>query len=780
MNNENKDLKIQLVNKFFDNKISLIDDDVDESIYEISKGEIDEQYQELQNIIENVSGINNNLELKRLLHTIKGTLRMTGFNKAGAVSHRLESIIEYLEVNSLQLEDNLSLLKDELERIGFLYKNKSEISKENEIWINGENYLEESPVSFLINTSSNVNLSKETPIKVLNQKDKYIRVRYDSLDNIINDATEIKLSKSGLEEIGKTNKKLLQDLKNSTERLQQIVKEISISAESQIKSKSETVENSADFDPLEFDKFTRLQELTRFMNEVILDINSFSENTAALNNQHEYRVNQQNLSANSLLNELTKIRLVSAETISDKLYKIVRNTAKELSKVISLELEGEKTELDKLILDRMFDPIAHLLRNCIFHGIESEKERVANGKSVTGKIKIKISLQGNNIVFVISDDGRGIDVNKLKKIAIDKKIIKDNYKLTKDELLNLIFVSGFSTVASVSEVAGRGVGMEIVQNEIYSLGGTIKINTEIGIGTNFICTIPVSTANSQAMICLNETQHIGFPTFLIDQLVSIKENDLKNFYQKGYIEVDKEKYNLYYIGYLMGGPILVSQLPEIKNYNNVLIINYNEEKIAVHVDGIVNTLDVVIRAANRHLSRIPGILGTTLFGDAKLGVIINPLLLVEYWKKKNKVIKWENDVDSLVEKKDIKIKEKNQILVIDDSITVRKSTEKVLVNAGFDVLLAKHGSEGLELLLQHNPDLILCDIEMPVMDGFDFLKNLRMNEKFNKIPIFMITSRTADKHKNYAMSLGANEFLGKPFQEKQLLNLIKNYVKEQN
>ena len=230
----------------------------------------------------------------------------------------------------------------------------------------------------------------------------------------------------------------------------------------------------------------------------------------------------------------------------------------------------------------------------------------------------------------------------------------------------------------------------------------------------------------------------------------------------------------------MGGPILVSQLPEIKNYNNVLIINYNEEKIAVHVDGIVNTLDVVIRAANRHLSRIPGILGTTLFGDAKLGVIINPLLLVEYWKKKNKVIKWENDVDSLVEKKDIKIKEKNQILVIDDSITVRKSTEKVLVNAGFDVLLAKHGSEGLELLLQHNPDLILCDIEMPVMDGFDFLKNLRMNEKFNKIPIFMITSRTADKHKNYAMSLGANEFLGKPFQEKQLLNLIKNYVKEQN
>lgn len=772
-NNTLEDSKMQLINSFFDNKISTIEDDIAPEILEISKGEIEEQYQELTSIVQNVETLNSNEEFKRILHTIKGTLRMTGFNRAGAIAHRMESIVEYLENRNLLLTDFASILEEEIERIVLLVNNKT-YSQKDLAWIDGENYVEENAVSFLMSNQNNA-----VPLKVVNLKEVFIRIRSDSLDNIINDASELRLSKSGLEEIGRNYKKQLQDLLNSVERVQHIIKEISINAESQIHSRKDYFDKSSiDFDPLEFDKFTRLQELTRFMNEAIQDIHNYSEQTETLNNQHDYIINQQALSADSLVDELTKVRLVSVETISEKLYKIVRDAAKDLDKKINLEIEGEKTEIDKLILDKMFTPMAHLLRNCIVHGVESEKERLVQKKTALGKIKVSISVQGNHIVFIVSDDGKGINTDKLKSIAIEKKLIKDNDKLTQEDLLNLIFVRGFSTAKNVSEVAGRGVGMEIVQTEVHALGGNIKIHTEQDVGTQFIINIPLSIANSQAMLCLNTTQLVAFPIFLIENVFSLKSKDMLQSYNNGLVEYEGQEYPLYYIGHLMGGPVPVSQLPEIKYYNSLLIVQHNGEKIAIHVDEIVNTTEVVIRAANRHLERVVGVLGTTMLGDGTLGLMVNPLMLIEHWKKKKKNVNWIQHDDKTQFVQEVIVKDKHQILVIDDSITVRKSTEKVLENAGFEVLLAKHGSEALELLLQNKPDLILCDIEMPVMDGFDFLKNLKNTEKYSRIPIFMITSRTADKHRNFAIGLGANEFLGKPFQEKQLLSLIKEYLKK--
>lgn len=762
--------KMQIISSLFDNKISAIEDDIAPEILEISKSEIDEQYQGLKAIVENVETLNSDEEFKRILHTIKGTLRMTGFNKAGAIAHRIESIVEHLEKKGLPLDDFVSVLREEIERMNLLLV-KSSFTEQDLAWLDGENYVQETSFSFLI---SNVN--NNIPLKTIN-KEKFIRLRADSLDNIVNDASELRLSKAGLEEIGRNYKKQLQDLRNSVERVQHIIKEISINAEAQIHSRKEYYDRSSvDFDPLEFDKFTRLQELTRFMNEAIQDIHNYSEQTEMLNNQHDYIINQQTLSADSLVDELTKVRLVSVETISEKLYKIVRDAAKELDKKINLEIEGEKTEIDRFILDKMFDPMAHLLRNCIVHGIESEEERLAQGKAVQGKIKVSVAVQGNHIVFIVSDDGKGINTDKLRNVAIEKKLVKESDKLTPEELLNLIFVRGFSTVKSVSEVAGRGVGMEIVQNDVQSLGGTIKIDTLVGRGTQFIIHIPLSIANSQATLCLNGSQLVAFPTFLIENVFSLKSKDIREAYNNAHVKYEGQHYPIYYIGHLMGGPLPVSQLPELKYYNTLLIVNNNGEKIAVHVDDILNTTEVVIRAANRHLEKVVGVLGTTMLGDGTLGLMINPLMLLEHWKKKKRAVQWAPQTHSQHVESAV-IKDKQQILVIDDSITVRKSTEKVLENAGYEVLMAKHGSEALEILLQEKPDLILCDIEMPVMDGFDFLKNLKNTEKYSQIPIFMITSRTADKHRNFAISLGANEFLGKPFQEKQLLSLIKEYLK---
>lgn len=249
-NNSTQDLKMQLIHSFFDNKISMVEDDIDPEILEISKGEMEEQYQELQSIVENVETLNDNADFKRLLHTIKGTLRMTGFNKAGAVSHRVESIVDYLENNSIPLENYAHIIKEEIERIVFLIT-KKDYSEQDMAWINGENYVEENPISYLM-ANANANNNTNLPIKNSILKEKFIRIRTDYLDNVVNDGSEIRLSKASLEEIGRTSKKQLQDLRNSVERIQQIVKEISINAESQIHSKKDYYDkNSEQFDPYE-------------------------------------------------------------------------------------------------------------------------------------------------------------------------------------------------------------------------------------------------------------------------------------------------------------------------------------------------------------------------------------------------------------------------------------------------------------------------------------------------------------------------------------------------
>lgn len=805
-----------LIKSLFDEKISTTEDDIDKDILEIAAPEIEEQQIALKEIYDNLSpgfDAQQTQEVKRILHTLKGSARMVGLNKAGNVAHRVESILEYCENHHVPLVSIGEVLRNENQKIDFLI-NTSEIAPNKYAWLDGRDYFEDMSFygeSTQLSTAAENNLETQSgadnslvevpnsqslgatedknpnqsnynrPSQVVSGLNKQIRVRSSLLDALVNDAGEIRLTRSNLDEISNTYKKNSADLKSTTTQLQQILKEIELQAETQMQSQKEHHSASEDFDPLEFDRFTRLQELTRFMSEKVQDIYDTTLSTDSLNKQQSDILNQQGLLSNNILNELIRVRLVAVETVSEKLYQIVRTTSRELNKKVILEIEGEKTEVDRVVLDKMFDPIAHLIRNSIAHGVETIDQRSAAKKQIFGKIKMKTQLEGNYIVFTISDDGAGIDPERIRSIALSRKLIDPNVSYSEEEIINLIFVPGFSTADSVSKVAGRGVGMDVVQTEVRALGGNIKINSKVGFGTNFIISIPVSVATSQAMLCYSAKNMMAIPTMIIDSVLSLKKDKLKTAYLEGKITVQDEEYRLYYLGHLLGQSR--QHLPEVKSYNNVIVVDYNNKKIAVHVDSIQGTTDILTKGVSLHFSKIIGVLGSTIMGDGTQGLILNPVLLLDHWSRLDKLPVWmapsaENEANGSgtdLPQFDLP-KEKIRVLVVDDSITVRKTTEKVLLNNNFEVILAKNGADALEQLQISLPEIILSDIEMPVMDGFDFLKNVKSTERYKNIPVIMITSRTADKHQQYAFSLGAQGFIGKPFQEKDLIRQIKSLV----
>jgi chemosensory pili system protein ChpA (sensor histidine kinase/response regulator) len=774
------------VQTVFEDKVSAVQDELDLDIYEISKEEAQEMFDRVSPLVEQIdeSGLSEeeSKALKRNLHTLKGSVRMAGANKIGMLAHRLESLLDYIENRKINLFGFKPLLEKEINKIAFLMKDPTqELDTYKTTW------LDEiiNPAALMSNNSSmkldNTEGKLESVDKINSQQAKsdskkevkqYIKISSDIVDSAINDAGEIRLSRSSLEDTTSNTKKSISELKNSSGKLLKMVKEVEVQAETQIQAHTTQMdENDSNFDPLEFDRFTRMQELTRLMVEAVADIDETITSLAGTAKVQDNAINTQSIITNNLLSQLLKVRLVPVETVSERFYKIARNTSKELSKRVSLEILGEKTEIDKLILDKVISPIEHLLRNSIAHGIELPEKRLEMGKQPIGKIKLDVALEGNFTTIRIIDDGAGINVEKIKEIALKKGMIKEDVEYSKDEIINLIFQSGFSTADSVSQVAGRGVGMDVVKNDILAVGGTIKIETEKNQGSTFTLTLPMEVATTQAMLCTVKDKLVAIPAILIEEVDSIKEQQIKEAYKTSKFTINGTSYPFYYAGGLLG-LVGVNEAPDAKLYNNIVRVNYMGESIVIHVDKLVTTTEILIKNLGAIYSKITGLLGVTVLGDGRQGVVINPVQLLEHYNKNLKKINMDISIDSEKEMKSSKI----TVLVVDDSITVRRASSKMLERNNFNVVLAKDGEDALEQLQIHSPNIILSDIEMPRMDGFEFVKNVRSIDKYSHIPIIMITSRTAEKHQKHAFELGANDFLGKPYKEEELIEKIQNLL----
>ena len=569
-------------------------------------------------------------------------------------------------------------------------------------------------------------------------------------------------ARSRIEAELRQTKQALADLNESIARLRTQLREVEIQADSQMQSRrSELAEHERDFDPLEFDRYTRLQELTRMMAEGLADVASLQQALVKNVGETDAALLQQARIGRELQQNLMRMRAVPFANLAERLQRLVRQTARELGRNAELALDGGQVELDRGVLERIAAPLEHLLRNALVHGIEEPQTRASGGKPVGGRISISLRQEANEVVLIVSDDGAGLDLERLRAQAIDKGLLAPEQALSEAEQVQLVFMSGLSTAASVTELAGRGVGMDVVRTEIQAIGGRIEVTSARGRGTTFTIYLPLTLAVTQTVMVRAGTAVVALSSPTIEQVLRISAQALVSHYEAGQVEFQGRAYPLHYLRQLLGARAAT----DIQPHNMVLLVRSGAHRAAVHVDELLGNREMVVKNIGPQLSRMAGVAGATVLPDGAIVLIVNPVQLAG-------IARGPMTRTATPELSGKATRPAPLVMVVDDSLTVRKITGRLLEREGYRVLTAKDGMDALDQLKGELPAIILVDIEMPRMDGFDLTRNVRGDPRTMEIPIVMISSRTAPKHRSRAQELGVNAFLGKPYQESELLQQI--------
>jgi chemosensory pili system protein ChpA (sensor histidine kinase/response regulator) len=532
-------------------------------------------------------------------------------------------------------------------------------------------------------------------------------------------------------------------------------------------------ETLSGFDPLEFDRFTRFQELTRMMAESVNDVATVQQNLLKNLDDANAAILAQSRMNRQLQQELMSVRMVPFSSQAERLYRIVRQTAKELGKRANLEIRGGQVELDRSVLDKIGAPLEHLLRNAVAHGLETREARVAAGKTDIGEVSLTLAQEGNEIILTMDDDGAGLDFERIRARGIESGLLGADEVADEGRLIKLIFAAGFSTASEVNQIAGRGIGMDVVKTEIGELGGRIEVHSTAGKGSSFRLYIPLTLAVTQALLVRVGTHVYAVPSSMIEQVLELKEAFLARIREAGEAEWLGNKYPFRFLPHLLGD---TGALPEARRQYWVLLLRSGLQRVAVQVDELQGNREIVVKNIGQQLARVVGIDGATVLGDGQVVLILNPVALSSRSRIAHAAEIASSAMPTPVAATE-SIATLPTVMVVDDSLTVRKITGRLLSRDGYQVLTAKDGVDALEQMLDVIPDVLLVDIEMPRMDGFDLTRNVRADAKLKHIPIIMITSRTADKHRNYAFEIGVNHYLGKPYQEDELLQLVGDYTK---
>ena len=611
-----------------------------------------------------------------------------------------------------------------------------------------------------------------------------VRVRAPLLDRLVNQAGEVSITRSRIESGVGAIKGSLADLTENLERLRGQLRDIELQGEVQMTSRLEAAKAASQaFDPLEFDRFTRFQELTRMMAESVNDVATVQRTLQrSLETTEDELVAQARLTRD-LQDDLLRTRMVEFEGLSDRLYRVVRMAAKETGKQVRLDIVGGSIEVDRGVLDRMTGSFEHLLRNCVTHGIEAPDRRSSAGKDATGNIVVALSHEGNEVGVEFRDDGAGLDMARIRAKAAAMKLIDPAAAPADAELANFIFTPGFSTAETVTELAGRGVGMDVVRSEVIAMGGRIETATAAGQGTSFKLILPLTTAVTQVVMLRCGTSTVAVPSTLVEIVRRAKPEEIEASYTSGAYEIGGGTVPFFWLGDLLQ----LGARPEEggKRMRTVVVVRSAQQRIAVHVDEVLGNQEVVVKNLGPQLSRLPGLAGMTLLASGVVALIYNPVALATLYgdaARAGQLAQRRADaaqapvgpafIDAAPPAAPL-------VLVVDDSLTVRRVTQRLLVREGYRVTLAKDGLDALERLAEEVPSIVLSDIEMPRMDGFDLVRNIRADARLRELPVIMITSRIAQKHRDHAAELGVDHYLGKPYSEEDLLALVGRYTSAQ-
>lgn len=684
--------------------------------------------------------------LQRALHTLKGSARMAGQAELGDTVHSMEDrVIKALKGKPSAIDFD-SMFVD-LDKIGGLLEG---------LLGEGTGATRSSPDTD----------EPELPVVQARSSDRraqYLRLRADVLDRLINEAGEISIARSRIEREMQGFKLFSLDLTESVFRLRNHLRELEIEAESQLQSRMTYLqETNETFDPLEFDRFTRLQELTRMLAESVNDVATIQHGLLMNLDETEAALQQQNRMNRDLQHNLMDVRMVPFSLISERLQRIVRQTARELNKRVELTIEGENVEIDRSVLDKIGAPLEHLLRNAVAHGMESAQERKKLGKPETGNIRLKVRQESDEIILTVSDDGAGIKLDRVREKAIERGLLKADQEVAELALLSVIFEPGFSTADSISQIAGRGVGLDAVRSDITALGGRIDVNNTPKQGAIFSVFLPVTLSVAQVVMIRAGNRVFAIPSTMIEQVQKLKPTPLAEAYEARGVNWGDRDYPLYFLGKLIGE----DETPAEQRYTPVILLRSGTYRIALHVDEIINNQEVVMKPIGPQLARVPGMMGATVMGDGKIILIINPVQLA------NREILGVGSIKVTSATPVLEAELAPLIMVVDDSLTMRKVLSRTLEREGYRVITAKDGMDAIQVLQENMPDVMLTDIEMPRMDGFELVRNVRGDEKTRNLPIIIISSRTAEKHRNLAKEIGVNVFLGKPVQDDELITQV--------
>ncbi|MES9861988.1 MAG: Hpt domain-containing protein [Candidatus Thiodiazotropha sp. LLP2] len=753
--------------------------------------------------------------MQRNLHTLKGSARLAGIMPVGDLSHAVESVLTAVseqEIDPIETVtdtlrhavDHLAFQVDTIAKTGKVPASDVQVEQLHNL-LGGEltpahdgmvETIQEVAESELVEkTQEEPPTAKVLPFndeiaKLLNpesEEDKkasfkpnkeQVRVNADLMDRLVNHAGEVSIYRSRLEQQNSVLGFNLSELEQTVSRLFTQLRGLEMETEAQIlyrweRDNEKLEQENTEFDPLEMDRFSTMQQLSRALVETVNDLGNINESLRDLQRETDTLLLQQSRISTDLQDGLLRTRMVPFATLVPRMQRLVRQTAAQLNKKANLECFGIEGELDRSILNRMVPVLEHLLRNSVSHGIERPENRLTAAKQETGRISLYLDREATDVMITLSDDGKGLDIEAIRKRALEQGMINANAEISDDDLIQCVLLPGFSTAKEVTQISGRGVGLDVVTSEVKQLGGSLEIDSQPGRGTSFIIRLPLTLAITDALLIRVGEEIYAVPHGSISGVVRIRREEIQKCYsgEQESFDYGGKHYKVNYLGRMMGAG--QHEIHEGMRWLPLLLLQTGEHQVALQIDELLGSRQVVVKTLGKQVGSVRWITGGTILADGRVALILDLASLVRM-DATHAAPLMQTDGDQQQKK----LEERLRVMVVDDSITVRKVTSRLLERHDMDVVTAKDGVEAVALLQEQVPDIMLLDIEMPRMDGFELARHINNSVDYYGLPIIMISSRVGDKHRQRAMDLGVKRCLGKPYQESDLLDNINEVLAE--
>lgn len=726
--------------------------------------------------------------LLRDLHTLKGGARMVEIAPIGDLAHELESLYEGLSAGVLRphplmislLQSGHDLLADMLDAV-----RADKPMPSAELLIDSIRQqadpatMPQAPLPEPVAPTPEVVIEQKAASDTEAERpaNEMVKVPGDELETLVNLAGETSIFRGRIEQQVLDAEGTLAEMATTIERMRDQLRRLDMETQGSILSREQVQAERLgyeDFDPLEMDRHSQLQQLSRALFESASDLMDLKETLDSRASDAQTLLLQQARVNTDLQERLMRTRMVPFERMVPRLQRIVRQVSAELHKKVHFEVGNAEGQMDRSVLERMVAPLEHMLRNAIDHGLESTEKRLATGKPEVGSITLNLKHEGADIVIEMTDDGAGIDLDAVRRKARKRGMIGPDATPGDHETLQFILAPGFSTAETVTKISGRGIGMDVVHAEVKQLGGTMVIESVPGQGALFRVRLPFSVSVNRALMVQCGEEQYAVPLNTVEGIVRVMPNELEACYQASppRYQYGSRSYELRYLGELLNNsqpPKLIGQTQPLP----VLLVHVQDQWVAVQVDALAGSREIVVKSLGPQFARVQGISGATILGDGRVVLILDLLAHIRLLHSRlaaqlsaGVVAPAYNEVEHA---------RPLLVMVVDDSVTVRKVTSRLLERNGMTVMTAKDGVDAMALLQDRVPDIMLLDIEMPRMDGFEVASQIRADQQLKDLPIIMITSRSGQKHRDRAMAIGVNEYLSKPYQESLLLESIAHW-----